>query len=253
MPLYYNYIHVDPRKPGKFCFKDFCLLYEPFYVGKGTNRRAYMKKDRNAYHRNKIAFLEKLGFKLKDACIIFNKTDDPNQAYITEIEYILLIGRKNLNQGPLLNLTNGGESGLMGRIISKETRKKISDSNIGRKDSEESKKLKSRAHIGLKRSSEECLAISNGLKNHPVSEETRKKISNTRKERNIKPSRKQIKKMIGSLSKVWIITDPKGNQFEIKNLASFCRKRGLFQSNLYAVASGNQSNHKGYRCSKKTS
>ena len=34
--LFYNYIYLDPRKPGKYSYNNlpFSLLYKPYYVGK---------------------------------------------------------------------------------------------------------------------------------------------------------------------------------------------------------------------------
>jgi len=41
MKKYYNYIYLNPLKPGKYKLGklNFCLLYEPFYVGKGQGDR----------------------------------------------------------------------------------------------------------------------------------------------------------------------------------------------------------------------
>src|ERR1017187_2319379 len=38
---YYNYIYLDPRKPGIYEYKELNLIFdhEPFYVGKGTGKR----------------------------------------------------------------------------------------------------------------------------------------------------------------------------------------------------------------------
>ena len=80
------------------------------------------------------------------------------------------------------NLTDGGE-GTAGRIVSDETRKKISKSRTGRKFqplSEEHRKKISRANKGIKRSEEYCRNISErqrGKKRKPHSEETRRKMS----------------------------------------------------------------------------
>jgi hypothetical protein len=91
---------------------------------------------------------------------------DEEFAFLLETELIDKLGRRDLNKGPLLNLTNGGQ-GSSGNIRSVETRKKIGQANIGknrthtpesrlkisksclgRKDSVESKNLKSKANIG---------------------------------------------------------------------------------------------------------
>ena len=39
--MYYNYIYLNPFKPGKYTFRylNFSLLYEPYYVGKGKDLR----------------------------------------------------------------------------------------------------------------------------------------------------------------------------------------------------------------------
>jgi hypothetical protein len=38
---YYNYIYLNPFRKGRYSFNflNFCLLYEPYYVGKGKNLR----------------------------------------------------------------------------------------------------------------------------------------------------------------------------------------------------------------------
>ena len=35
---YFNYIYLDPRKPGIYTYKDvpFIFNYEPFYIGKAA-------------------------------------------------------------------------------------------------------------------------------------------------------------------------------------------------------------------------
>ena len=40
---YYVYIYLDPRKPGQFQYSglNMCFLYEPFYIGKGSDKQMY--------------------------------------------------------------------------------------------------------------------------------------------------------------------------------------------------------------------
>lgn len=120
---YYIYIYLDPRKPGRYVYGDYCFLYEPFYVGKGKGKRIKKIYGRSKYFINKINkikeyVLEPIYFKLM-------KNLSEEKSFILETNLIKLIGREDLNKGPLINFTNGGE-GTSGRIISEDTKNKIS-------------------------------------------------------------------------------------------------------------------------------
>ena len=39
MTTFYNYVYLDPRKPGKYTYSTMSFLFEPIYVGKGTKNR----------------------------------------------------------------------------------------------------------------------------------------------------------------------------------------------------------------------
>lgn len=39
MDIFYNYIYLDTRKPGKYEYETICCLYEPIYIGKGHKNR----------------------------------------------------------------------------------------------------------------------------------------------------------------------------------------------------------------------
>lgn len=106
---HYIYIHVK-QDSG-----------EVFYVGKGKNNRAYHKGGRSKWWQYTIA---KYGY---DIFILENNLSEP-EAFRLEKEYIQRIGRRDLGLGPLVNLTDGGE-GASGTIVSKETRKKVSNNN----------------------------------------------------------------------------------------------------------------------------
>lgn len=53
------------------------------------------------------------------------------------------------------------------------------------------------------------------------------------------------------ISRKWLITDPKGNIFVIKNLSKFCKEnfKGLHDG-LYRISKGIQDNYKGWKCKK---
>jgi hypothetical protein len=51
--IYYVYVYLDPRKFGVFEYGSLKFDYEPFYVGKGTNKRMYahLKTDKTNPHK----------------------------------------------------------------------------------------------------------------------------------------------------------------------------------------------------------
>ena len=61
MNEYYIYIYLDPRSPGKYCYENFSLLYKPFYIGKGKEKRAYDKINRSNYWKS---IVNKYGYEI---------------------------------------------------------------------------------------------------------------------------------------------------------------------------------------------
>ena len=158
----------------------------PYYIGKGKGNRVYWrsKKDiKPPKNKSRIIFLKQ------------NLTEQ--EAFKHEIYMIAVFGRKDLGTGILHNGTDGGE-GVSGRIISKETKIKLSESNKGKKRSEETKRKLSEAKKGKTLTEEHKAKISKALrgeKNHnfdkPLSEKTKRKISEAHKaNKTIPPSRK---------------------------------------------------------------
>ena len=49
---FYVYALLDPRKPGRYEYKDICFLYEPFYIGKGCGDRAKIHFEKGEIKRN---------------------------------------------------------------------------------------------------------------------------------------------------------------------------------------------------------
>jgi hypothetical protein len=151
---------------------------EPFYIGIGSDKyyyRSTAKANRNDYWKN-----------------VINKTDyriDILIDYLTwkeacdkEKEFILLYGRKDLGTGCLVNMTNGGE-GNYGRVLSNETKLKISNSNKGKiipKEIIEKIRLKL---IGGVRSDEtkEKMSLSHKGKPHIISKEGLERIAKKRR------------------------------------------------------------------------
>jgi len=108
MNNFYVYVYLDPRKSGQYKYGEYEFDYEPFYVGKGKGRR-YKRTDnrRSNYFKNKVNKIKEFG--LKPLVIKLKENLNENNSFILEIELIKSIGRKDLNKGPLLNFTDGGE------------------------------------------------------------------------------------------------------------------------------------------------
>lgn len=107
MNNYYVYIYLDPRKLGQYHYSDICLLYEPFYVGKGKNDRYKIYIRRNNSLKNKINKIKQSG--LEPIILKLYENLSEEQSFNFEKKLICQIGRKDLNCGTLLNFTDGGE------------------------------------------------------------------------------------------------------------------------------------------------
>lgn len=106
--------------------------HTPYYIGKGSNKRAYRKHIKIPVPKNK-------------SLIVFLETNLSNVGSLAlERRYIRWYGRKDNGTGILRNLSDGGEGSenhhvseetkefLRNRIVTEETRQKIRESHIGR-------------------------------------------------------------------------------------------------------------------------
>lgn len=111
--IFYNYVYLDPRKPGDYNYGYLHFDFEPFYVGKGKNDRylEHLNESRynNKFKSNKIKKIKKDG--LKPIILKIYDNLDEKTAFENEIHLIKIIGRHDLVLGPLTNLTDGGEGG----------------------------------------------------------------------------------------------------------------------------------------------
>ena len=102
---------------------------EIFYIGIGDSNRPYVKNKRTSYWNN---IVNKCGYKVE---ILFSDLT-MEEAKNIEISLIKKYGRKDLNTGSLINMTDGGD-GRINIIVSEETRKRQSIAFTGRKQNEE--------------------------------------------------------------------------------------------------------------------
>lgn len=113
---FYNYVYLDPRKPGHYSYEDLNLsfLFEPFYVGKGTRNRLYdhlkeARTKKRSLKINKIKAIFRENHNLKSHIIQINSRLSSKEAYSEEVHLIKAIGRISLKTGPLTNMSMGGE------------------------------------------------------------------------------------------------------------------------------------------------
>ena len=185
-----------------------CYIYEHwrpdknlcFYVGKGSDRRAWEMAHRNPHHKAVVSKLTSLGLAVDIRIIQSDLTSD--EAFALEVERIAFYGRDNL-----CNMTDGGDGASSptdetrnkiskankGKIFSPNHRKKLSKAASKRKIgplTENHKQKIGEAGKGRKFTEIHKQRISNSLKGKkcpPVSDEARKKMSDFQKNRVRKP------------------------------------------------------------------
>lgn len=121
MNKFYVYVLMDPRVPGPFKYGRWKFSHKPFYVGKGQGLRysqhsSFLEKpykkataDRN---RAKRGLLKAIHAANLSALVCLKKVDvSEDVAFAYEIQLIEIIGRLDLDEGPLTNLTDGGDGG----------------------------------------------------------------------------------------------------------------------------------------------
>jgi NUMOD3 motif len=208
---FYTYIYLNPLKSGNYTYKGFVtFFYEPFYVGKGFGNRIYKhlkETEEGTDNLHKYRTIQKIRRSGKEPIVIkITENLDEKCAHCFEKFLIKLIGRDDLDLGPLLNLTDGGEGSVnmseevkkrigkiqRGRVHTKEHKQKNRESQLGRIPSEETRKKRSKSLKGKKYTYEHRQKIREGLKGKCVgeknpmfgkkhTEETRKKQSEVKR------------------------------------------------------------------------
>ena len=248
---FYNYVYLDPRKPGKYPYKDICLLYEPYYVGKGTGLR-YLQHLRekpartNKILKDKIIYLSK-EYNLSDYIDVFNYTLDENLSYEREDTLIKEIGSNYIDEiknGPLVNLNLGSNPpnhkgktyveiyGSVERAQEQiELRRKIQIERGGffggHIHTEESKQKISRSSI----------RENNGMwgKNH--TEEAKKIVA--------EKAMKRTEEYGNPNSKTHLIISPDGKEYITRELKKFCNNMGISYMSLKKTFLTGQSTSRG--------
>jgi hypothetical protein len=167
-----------------------------FYVGKGKNGRSHSSHNRSRHWHNTV---NRYGYIVEFVCVGIQEW----YALELEVEHIAFYGRHDLQQGTLVNFTDGGE-GTSGRvfsedalfrigeaskkrILSDEARLRMSLSQTGRKHSPETLAKIAQSNTIRNQSQEQRDKISKKLKGKPLSDETKQKLKDAWVRRKAKP------------------------------------------------------------------
>ena len=205
------------------------IITKRSYIGFDSNWPTRMKSNR----KNCIKFqnaLQKYGREAFEWTVLYQSQDKDHT--LNEMEQYFIDQFDTLNNG--YNICKGGAATMLGRKVSKETKKKMSEAKKGRVFSDE--------HKAALKMSKQC-----------ISAETRMKMSISASSRPRLSRSQETKEKIGAsnskaLAKNWIITFPNGKKKQISNLNQFCKTTGLSVARMHAVATGKQSSYKGWEC-----
>lgn len=180
MNIYYVYEHWRTDKD------------ECFYVGKGKGKRAYNVNNRNPHHKAIMAKLSREGFAMEVKIVASGLTEE--EAFNLEIDRIAFWRSSGAD---LVNMTSGGDgvsgyefteshikklsSAKIGKKLSDETKKKMSESRKGRIVSKETIEKIKKSNLGKKRSAEQNAENSARVKKLMQNPELRKKLSDANK------------------------------------------------------------------------
>ena len=233
MKQYYIYMYLDPRKPTRMELDSISLLYEPFYVGKGSSGRSRhhlgAKGSRNPIFKAKIAKLRSLG--LEPLIVEFLSFEDEKEAYLKEEYYIAVIGSnyiRGIPDGPLTNFCHKAQP---------PNHKGKTYEDIYGDRAQEQRENRRRLQI-------EAGGYFSGHKHSLESREKIRESSNRRWETNSGPmlgkhhtesSRKQMSNTaLKNIKKrsISVLLDPTGLCFVVLNYGQFCKQFNLSRSTL---------------------
>lgn len=133
--IFYNYVYLDPRKPGDYNYGDLHFDYVPFYIGKGLFDRCYAhlnETEETTYNLHKVRIINKIKKQgLEPIILKIYENLEESIAFQNEIDLIGIIGRHDKKLGPLANLTDGGD-GMTGYKFTEKQLKNVKLSKSGK-------------------------------------------------------------------------------------------------------------------------
>lgn len=162
----YVYVYLDPRFSGRYTIEDRSFLYKPFYIGKGMGKRDVMHyKGYGSSSLSMKDYLQSLVVAgVKPIILRIKDYLSEKQAYILEESVVSHLGRVIYNQGPLMNILEGGfdSAGMRGKNHSFVTKKRMRMAALGRNMTEVAKASKEVNRGKRKYTKEQCRDL--GLK-----------------------------------------------------------------------------------------
>lgn len=201
---FYIYLYLDTRKSGTFKFKQHTFNLLPFYVGEGRANRCLdhvheaISSDKNSLKLNTIRKIIHDTGSMPEI-ILYKENLTLNEAFVIEKQLIKDIGRRHLSEGPLANITDGGDGGdtISAHPNRKEILKKLSiywsgknnpmygihrygEQNpfYGKTHTDEFKKKMSKLKKSKPITAEHKEKIRQSLKDKPLTDEHKQKLRN---------------------------------------------------------------------------
>lgn len=259
--MFYTYIYLDTRKPGKYVYEDYSFDFEPIYVGKGKKRRdvSHFQSAKRAEKGLNESKLKITLFKSKLSSIIkagyepiilrLFETEIEQEAFDLEIKLIDLI-KRSVDDGPLMNMCFGGE-GSAGHIMSDERKASLSKRMTGAKrpkDTEYRNEISKGVKLYFDNNPERKLELSKQRTGTKASAETKKKLSDMRKGSDNsfygKTHTDEVRKILSKKSTLfnWYILEDDGTKTKIDHLNTFCKENEIKPAVAYTIAAAYERN-----------
>lgn len=196
----------------------------PYYIGKGSGRRAYTKgpkEVRPPRDKSRVRILKA------------DLTEE--EAFLLEKLYILMFGRIDLGTGILRNKSDGGD-GASGAIRSEETKEKIRQANLGKQRPQWVYDKIAASNTGRKASAETRAKMSAVRKGRTCTEEHKRKVSEAKKGfKHTEEAKRKISIGHRKKAKPHKLTFADGREIIVENVKIWSDANGYNDSPIYRV------------------
>lgn len=198
--------------------------YSPYYIGKGSAKRAYTKGPKEVKPPRD-----------KSRIRIIKADLTEEEAFLLEKLYILMFGRIDLGTGILRNKTDGGD-GASGALRSEETKEKIRQANLGKKRPQWVYDKIAASNTGKKASAETRAKLSAARKGKKCSEEHKRKVSEAKKGfKHTEEAKRKISIGHRKKAKPHKLTFVDGREIIVENVKIWSDANGYNDSPIYRV------------------